>query len=61
VDGPEFDASKVNFEVLMQRNTMYRDKECQSLKHFEEHKQEELEQVRAQLADKLRKAETQYA
>ena len=25
VDGPEFDASQVNFEVLMQRNTMYRD------------------------------------
>jgi ferredoxin--NADP+ reductase len=61
VDGPEFDASKVNFEVLMQRNTMYRDKECQSLKHFEEHKQEELEQVRAQLAAKLRNEETQYA
>ena len=32
VDGPEFDASLVNFEVLMQRNAMYRDKECQSLK-----------------------------
>ncbi len=28
VDGPEFDASLVNFEVLMQRNAMYRDKEC---------------------------------
>ena len=42
VDGPEFDASLVNFEVLMQRNAMYREKECQSLKHFEEHKQEEL-------------------
>ena len=26
----------------MQRNAMYRDKECQSLKHFEEHKEEEL-------------------
>jgi hypothetical protein len=42
VDGPEFDASLVNFEVLMQRNTMYRDKECESLKHFEENKEEEL-------------------
>ena len=28
VDGPEFDASMVNFEVLMQRNAMYREKEC---------------------------------
>ena len=25
----------VNFEVLMQRNAMYRDKECESLKRFE--------------------------
>jgi hypothetical protein len=50
VDGPEFDASLVNFEVLMQRNTMYRDKECQSLKHFEEHKEEEVAELRAELA-----------
>ena len=42
VDGPEFDASMVNFEVLMQRNTMYREKECASLKHFQENKEEEL-------------------
>jgi ferredoxin--NADP+ reductase len=52
VDGPEFDASLVNFEVLMQRNAMYREKECQSLKYLEEHKDEELAQVRADLAAK---------
>jgi ferredoxin/flavodoxin---NADP+ reductase len=52
VDGPEFDASLVNFEVLMQRNAMYRDKECQSLKDFEEHKDEEMAQLRAELAAK---------
>jgi ferredoxin--NADP+ reductase len=50
VDGPEFDASQVNFEVLMQRNAMYREKECQSLKYFQEHKDEELAQLRAELA-----------
>ena len=50
VDGPEFDASMVNFEVLMQRNTMYREKECASLKHFQEHKEEELAELRAELA-----------
>ncbi|HZD31529.1 MAG TPA: sulfide/dihydroorotate dehydrogenase-like FAD/NAD-binding protein, partial [Candidatus Angelobacter sp.] len=50
VDGPEFDATQVNFEVLMQRNAMYRDKECQSLKYFEEHREEELCQLRADLA-----------
>jgi ferredoxin--NADP+ reductase len=52
VDGPEFDASLVNFEVLIQRNAMYRNKECQSLKHFEEHKDEALAELRAELAAK---------
>jgi hypothetical protein len=50
VDGPEFDASLVNFEVLMQRNAMYRSQECQSLKAFEQHKQENLAQMRAAVA-----------
>ncbi len=49
VDGPEFDASLVNFEVLMQRNAMYRDKECQSLKEFRDHQQEELAGLRAEV------------
>jgi ferredoxin/flavodoxin---NADP+ reductase len=52
VDGPEFDASLVNFEVLIQRNAMYREKECESLKQFEEHKQEELRQLRLELSAK---------
>jgi ferredoxin--NADP+ reductase len=50
VDGPEFDASQVNFEVLMQRNTMYRAKECESLKQFEANKDEEVAELRAELA-----------
>jgi ferredoxin/flavodoxin---NADP+ reductase len=50
VDGPEFDASMVNFEVLIQRNSMYRDKECESLRQFAEHKHEELARLRADLA-----------
>ncbi|MGD1106832.1 MAG: sulfide/dihydroorotate dehydrogenase-like FAD/NAD-binding protein [Terracidiphilus sp.] len=56
VDGPEFDASLVNFDVLMQRNAMYRNQECQSLKEFERHKQEELARVRAALATKEKEA-----
>ncbi len=36
VDGPEFDAHKVNFEVLVQRNSMYRDAEQKSLTDFKE-------------------------
>ena len=51
VDGPEFDASQVNFEVLMQRNTMYRDKECASLKAFNEQKDTQMAQLRADLAE----------
>ncbi len=56
VDGPEFDASQVNFEVLMQRNAMYRPQECQSLKEFELHKQEELARVRTALATREKEA-----
>jgi ferredoxin--NADP+ reductase len=58
VDGPEFDASQVNFEVLMQRNAMYRAEECESVKRFEEHKQEELARLRAELA--AREAELEH-
>jgi len=50
VDGPEFDASLVNFEVLMQRNAMYREKECESLKQFQENKEAELAELRDELA-----------
>jgi ferredoxin/flavodoxin---NADP+ reductase len=53
VDGPEFDASLVNFDVLMQRNAMYRGQECRALKAFEEHKQEELAQLRSALAGEV--------
>lgn len=34
VDGPEFDAARVDFDVLMQRNTMYREQERRSLDDF---------------------------
>ncbi len=53
VDGPEFDASQVDFEVLMQRNAMYRENECQSSKQFDEHKDDEMAELRAELAAKL--------
>ena len=42
--------SKVDFEVLMQRNAMYRNQECQSYKQFDEHKEEEMAELRAELA-----------
>jgi ferredoxin--NADP+ reductase len=34
VDGPEFDAHRVNFEVLVQRNAMYREAEQRSMEEF---------------------------
>lgn len=34
VDGPEFDAHQVDFALLMQRNTIYRDEETRSMKKF---------------------------
>jgi ferredoxin--NADP+ reductase len=57
VDGPEFDAARVNFEVLMQRNSMYRDKECESMKNFEQHQLEEVAQLRADVAAKATREE----
>jgi ferredoxin--NADP+ reductase len=50
VDGPEFDASMVNFEVLMQRNAMYREKECASLKQFQQNMDAEVAELRKELA-----------
>jgi len=35
VDGPEFNAHEVNFEVLMQRNRMYREAEKRSLEEYQ--------------------------
>jgi ferredoxin/flavodoxin---NADP+ reductase len=59
VDGPEFDAAKVNFEVLMQRNTMYRDKECASLAQYKAHQAEEVARIRAEIA-KLAEGDRHY-
>ncbi|HEX8711797.1 MAG TPA: hypothetical protein VF730_07990, partial [Terracidiphilus sp.] len=50
VDGPEFDASLVNFDVLMQRNLVYRERECAALEQFQLHKDEQLAELRAQQA-----------
>ena len=41
VDGPEFDARDVNFEVLMQRNRMYREAERRSLEAYQRNLRED--------------------
>ena len=51
VDGPEFDAHKVDFKVLTQRNSMYRDAEQQSLAHFKEHRGEEVARAKGACAN----------
>ena len=53
VDGPEFDASRVNFEVLTQRNAMYRDKEKKALDEFLLDPSKDLGLVRACRAENL--------
>lgn len=44
VDGPEFDGHKVNFEVLVQRNGMYRTAEQQSMEEFKRLQKAEAEE-----------------
>ena len=46
VDGPEFDAHIVDFEVLAQRNRSYADREGEELRDFREHAEECLREVR---------------
>ena len=43
VDGPEFDAHRVDFAVLVQRNAMYRDAEQRSMVQFETIRKKEAE------------------
>jgi len=40
VDGPEFDAHTVNFDILAQRNRTYAEREAEELREFHEHAQE---------------------
>lgn len=46
VDGPEFDAHRIDFAVLVQRNSMYREAERRSLEEFENEAELQLAAVR---------------
>jgi ferredoxin/flavodoxin---NADP+ reductase len=46
VDGPEFDAHVVNFDILAQRNRTYLDREAEELREFREHPEECLREGR---------------
>jgi len=46
VDGPEFDAHQVDFDVLVQRNSMYRGAEREALAEFERDPELQLETIR---------------
>src|SRR5215831_15817196 len=46
VDGPEFDASQINFDVLTQRNNMYREQEKKSIELFQANLEAELAKLR---------------
>jgi ferredoxin--NADP+ reductase len=47
VDGPEFDAHRVDFAVLVQRNSMYRAAEQKSMEEFQRDPEAQLETVHA--------------
>ncbi len=49
VDGPEFDAHKVNFDVLVQRNAMYREAERKSMAAFQNEIEAKRDSVRQEL------------
>jgi len=46
VDGPEFDAHQVDFDLLVQRNRKYVKQEAEALQRFLDHPEQELERVR---------------
>ena len=46
VDGPEFDASQVNFDVLTQRNNMYREQEKAAVENLLAHPEAEVARQR---------------
>jgi ferredoxin--NADP+ reductase len=46
VDGPEFDAHTVNFDVLVQRNRMYCGREAEELREFSAHPEDYLREAR---------------
>jgi ferredoxin--NADP+ reductase len=46
VDGPEFDAHTVNFDILVQRNRTYLDREAEELREFRAHPEEALHEAR---------------
>jgi len=48
VDGPEFDAHEVNFEVLVQRNRAYRNQEQQSLAEYRREHESQVESREAE-------------
>ncbi len=47
VDGPEFDAHRVDFSILVQRNSTYREAEQKAMKEFQQDPKTQVEGVRA--------------
>lgn len=46
VDGPEFDAHTVNFDILVQRNKTYADREAEEVREFASHAEQCVREVR---------------
>jgi len=54
VDGPEFDASRINFDVLVQRNAMYRAAEQKSYEEFQQERESLLAKIHSEQECALR-------
>ena len=59
VDGPEFDAHKVDFQNLANRNAMYREAEARSLADFNDHRDTYLALLREHQCRLLQQADRQ--
>lgn len=58
VDGPEFDAHEVDFQILAQRNAMYRESEKLAMERFRNNREAEVQHVRD--ACRVQDAEVQF-
>ncbi len=54
VDGPDFDAHKVDFELLMERQKMYLEEEIRAIESYEDELFEKLSAVRSLVKEKRR-------
>ena len=61
VDGPEFDAHRVDFAVLVQRNAMYRDAEKRSMEDYKRECEYEKQKAKSEARSEVARSSCQLA